>query len=51
MACFGEIPRYLKLLRLGIVRKVYVNTSHPEEYKGYIPKIYSNKLQEYDNIF
>lgn len=50
-ACYNEIPSYQRQLILGICHEVYINTRHPEEYKGFIPNLCSSKAKEYTTKF
>lgn len=51
LACFREISKYQRHIRWGIVREIYINTSYPEDYQGYISDICSQKLREYTTRF
>lgn len=47
ITCFEEIPKYRRQIRLGIVHEIYINTKQPEEYRGFIPEMYSRNAQEH----
>lgn len=47
IACFKQIARFQRQIKLGIVHEIYVNIDHLEEYAGYIQNICSERIKAY----
>lgn len=45
VAYYREISQFQRQIKVGIVHEIYVNTNHPEEYTGYIPKLCLKQLR------